>query len=289
MRVVFVINEYSLHNHIVSSYVKARPQDKVALVKVPLVVKGRSRAETARKMLPKMAPWFVTAKGIEFLSLFALTFLPKLLPRGAVFQRLRRIASLHGLPFMKAHNVMSKDSLEFIRSQEPDIVVTLFHQIVKEPLISLPRIGVVNIHPGLLPEFGGVQPYFWCLERGAQYSGATLHLIEDDGIDTGRLLAQTHFSVRQGMSVQLNYYLTSLSAAKVLPSCLSLLERKEIAPVVQDLSRRGYYGFPDTPAVRRLLERHHKIVSVRDLWGILSGEFDHFEPEETILYGKGKG
>lgn len=180
---------------------------------------------------------------------------------------------------------MSKEALEFIRSQEPDIVVTLFHQIVKEPLITLPRLGVVNIHPGLLPEFSGIQPYFWSLQKGARYSGATLHLIEDEGIDTGRLLAQTCFSVRQGMSVQLNYYLTSLSVGKVLPTCLSLLERKEITPIAQDVSRRAYYGFPDRQAVKQLFERH-RIISLRDLWGILSGEFDDFEPEETIYYGK---
>ena len=52
--VVFLFNDYPLHNAIVSDYVSARPSDRVALVKVPLVLKGKSRSETARRIVPQL-------------------------------------------------------------------------------------------------------------------------------------------------------------------------------------------------------------------------------------------
>ena len=94
LSVVFVFAEYSLHNHIIRDYVRARPRDRVAVVKVPLVLRGRGRRDTANRILPRLARRFVVAKAVEFLVLLALTIVPKMLSRGAVFQRLRILALL---------------------------------------------------------------------------------------------------------------------------------------------------------------------------------------------------
>lgn len=284
MRVVFILSEYSLHNDILSRYLAARPEDSVAVVKVPLVIKGKSRTATAKSLLPKMSMRFVGAKLLEFLSLFALTLMPKLMQRGAVFQRLRRIAVLNNLSYLKTSSVMSEETLGFIREQNPDLIVTLFHQIIKQPLIGIPRLGVLNIHPGLLPEFRGIQPYFWQLAKNFRRSGATLHLIEDEGVDTGRLLARGSYATIPQMSVQLNYFLTARTAAAVLPRCVALLERGELRPQPQSADIGGYYRWPDTEAVNSLVRNGHPMISLRDLWWILSGRFDAFVPDSVEFF-----
>ncbi len=274
LRVVFVFAEYSLHNHIIRDYVRARPADHVALVKVPLVLKGRGRRDTATRILPRLARRFVVAKVLEFLVLLALTVVPKILSRGAIFQRLRILALRHHLPFLKTDDVMSERALEFVRAQRPDVVVTLFHQIIKRPLIDIPRDGIVNIHPGLIPEFRGIQPYLWELSEGADRAGATLHLIEDEGIDTGRVLARTSYPIRSGMSVQLNYFLTCQAASRILPETLRALHDGRLTPTSQDPAAGAYFRWPDDAAIERLRERGHPMISARQLLGILSGRFD---------------
>jgi hypothetical protein len=66
--------------------------------------------------------------------------------------------------------------------------------IYKVEILSLPRCGFLNAHPGLLPEYRGADPMCWALQNGDDL-GATVHLL-DEGIDTGPILLRRPFSWR---------------------------------------------------------------------------------------------
>lgn len=282
MNVVFVLSDYVLHNRIVADYLAARPGDRVAIVKVPLVLKGKGRLDTALRIAPQLSRRFLLGKILEGLVLAAITVLPKVMRRGAVFRRLRTLARRHRLPYLRTRNVMSEEALGFVRAHAPDVVVTLFHQIVKRPLLDLPRLGVVNIHPGLLPEFRGIQPYFWELCERHGRAGATLHRIEDESIDTGRVLARCTYATWPGMSVQLNYYLAAQAAGRLLPRCLGAMEAGSVVPAAQP-EGGAYYRWPDSAAFDRLEAAGHALFSWRQLWGILAGRYDAFVAEEALV------
>jgi methionyl-tRNA formyltransferase len=282
MRVVYILAEYSLHNQIVVEHLQARPEDEVSVVKVPLVLRGRSRGETAQRIVPKLSRRFLAGKLVEAGIVLAVTATPKLLGRGAVFQRLRTIARRHGLPFLRSPDIMSDATLAFIEARQPDVIITLFHQIVRKRLIALPRLGVVNIHPGLIPDFRGIQPYFWELSEGATRAGATVHFIEDERIDAGRILGQTTYAIQPGMSVQLNYWLTCRAAAQLLPQCLAALEEGRLSPAAQDPDAGAYYKWPDSAAFDRLRSRGHALVSWRQLLGLLTGRYDALDAEHVL-------
>ncbi|MEM7244525.1 MAG: formyl transferase [Acidobacteriota bacterium] len=283
MKVVFLLSDYVLHNHVIGEYLAARPDDEVAVVKVPLVLKGKGRRTSAQRIVPQLSRRFTAGKLLEYLALTGITWTPKMLSRGAVFRRLRQTARRHRLPFLKVDDVMSKRSLEFIRRHEPDVVVSLFHQIIKKRLIAIPRLGVVNVHPGVLPQFRGIQPYFWELSEGSDRAGVTLHLIEDESIDTGGVLAEASYPVRPGMSVQLNYYLTCKAAAELLPRCLAALGEGRLTPRSQSADEGAYWRWPDSAAFDRLQERGHPLVSWRQLGEILTGRHDDFTAEQWSL------
>ncbi len=282
MRVVYVLAEYSLHNHIVESHRRSRPGDHIAICKVPLVLRGKSRSETVHRIVPKLSQRFLAGKVLEGLAILAITALPKLMGRGPVFRRLRTIARRHRLPFHRTEDIMSRETLAFIREQEPDVVVTLFHQIVRQELIDLPRLGVVNIHPGLIPEFRGIQPYFWELSEGSERAGATVHFIEDESVDRGGVLAQTSYPVPQGISVQRNYYLTCRAAGRLMPRVFAGLESGSLRPAAQDPDSGAYWRWPDSPAFHRLRERGHSLVSWRQLVRLLAGDDDDHLGEERL-------
>lgn len=288
MRVLFLLSDYVLHNSLLTDYVAARPADRIAVVKVPLVLKGKGRRGTAERIVPQLSRRFAAGKLVEFAALLFVTALPKLLARGPSFRRLRRSCRVLGIPFLRSENVMDEATLEFARGFTPDVVVNLCHQILKEPLISLAPLGIVNVHPGVLPEFRGIQPYFWELSEGADSAGVTLHLIEDERIDTGGVLAWATYPVQAGMSVQLNYFLTIRCASALLPACLSNLAAGRARPVAQDPGQGNYFRWPDSAAFDRLRERGFVLVSFRQLWAILVGHHDHFVPERSELCGDGE-
>jgi methionyl-tRNA formyltransferase len=61
-------------------------------------------------------------------------------------------------------------------------------KIIRQPLISLPRLGFVNTHPSLLPYGRGKNYNFWSIVDRVPF-GVSLHMV-DEGIDSGDIVAQ---------------------------------------------------------------------------------------------------
>ena len=70
----------------------------------------------------------------------------------------------------------------------PDVaVVVAFGHILREPLLSTPRHGCVNVHFSLLPRWRGMSPVQQALMHGDQWTGVSI-IRMDAGVDTGPLL-----------------------------------------------------------------------------------------------------
>jgi methionyl-tRNA formyltransferase len=83
-----------------------------------------------------------------------------------------------------------------------DLAFSVFHPaILKEPLISHPRQGFVNLHGAPLPRYRGCNVVTHGLINGEQRWGPTLHLI-DTGIDTGPIIRVGWFDVPPGISAR---------------------------------------------------------------------------------------
>lgn len=73
---------------------------------------------------------------------------------------------------------------------KPDFfVVVAFGHILSERLLTVPRLGAINIHASLLPKYRGSAPIQWAIINGEQETGVTTMLL-DKGMDTGNILMQ---------------------------------------------------------------------------------------------------
>jgi methionyl-tRNA formyltransferase len=78
----------------------------------------------------------------------------------------------------------------------PDLIlVSTFNQILPKAVITIPRFGVVNFHPSLLPKYRGETPTVSALMNGEEETGVTAHFIEDEKIDSGRIIAQEKMKI----------------------------------------------------------------------------------------------
>ncbi|HEY8601612.1 MAG TPA: formyltransferase family protein [Thermomicrobiales bacterium] len=86
----------------------------------------------------------------------------------------------------------------------PDLIaVSCFPHRFPTRLLALPPLGVLNLHPALLPRGRGPDPLFWAFrEPDAERAGAggvTIHLM-DRGLDSGPIVAQGRVTLTDGMS-----------------------------------------------------------------------------------------
>lgn len=77
---------------------------------------------------------------------------------------------------------------EAVGGLTPDVaVVVAFGHILREPLLSAPRHGCINVHFSLLPRWRGMSPVQQALLHGDQWTGVSI-IRMDAGVDTGPLL-----------------------------------------------------------------------------------------------------
>src|SRR2546422_6769888 len=77
-----------------------------------------------------------------------------------------------------------------LRALAPDVgVVVAYGHILKPDLLAIPRQGMVNVHPSLLPELRGAAPIAWAIINGLEKTGVTIMQL-DAGMDSGPILHQ---------------------------------------------------------------------------------------------------
>lgn len=98
--------------------------------------------------------------------------------------RLHRSDLLHEVPHINHEEVARlADRLR------PDVIAVFGTSLIREPLLHKGKLGMVNLHGGLSPDYRGADCTFWALYNGQpEQVGCTLHFI-DAGIDTGKLIA----------------------------------------------------------------------------------------------------
>ncbi len=94
-----------------------------------------------------------------------------------------------GLPVYQPERIRDQEAVERIRSLAPELlVVVAFGQIIPRSVLSIPRMGAVNIHASLLPRWRGAAPIARAILAGDAQTGVTIMKM-DDQLDHGPILA----------------------------------------------------------------------------------------------------
>jgi methionyl-tRNA formyltransferase len=113
-------------------------------------------------------------------------------------------------------------------------VVVAYGRILPAELLQIPAMGVVNVHPSLLPRYRGPSPVVKAILDGESQTGVTVMLL-DEGMDTGPILAQSPpvqlVGDEKGAELQ---ELLFKEGVAMLPGVLKGLEDGSITPTRQD-------------------------------------------------------
>lgn len=100
----------------------------------------------------------------------------------------KREAARLGLACMESDNVSSPEMVASLAALSPDVLVVAdFGQFLKAPLLAVPRLGCLNVHPSLLPKYRGASPIQWALANGDAETGVCV-LYVTPKMDAGDIL-----------------------------------------------------------------------------------------------------
>ena len=109
-------------------------------------------------------------------------------------------AAAHEIPVHSMPLHASEPLLELLGHAPLDLIVLGGTRVLRGALLEYPRHGVINSHPGLLPDCRGSASPAWSVHHDLPV-GCSTHLC-DAGIDTGDLLLRRELPVRRGMTYE---------------------------------------------------------------------------------------
>ena len=107
----------------------------------------------------------------------------------------KQIAAEAGLRLLQPVKIRAPEVEETLRMLQPDaIVIIAYGQIIPGRLLSIAKLGWINLHASLLPKYRGAAPIQWAIASGETTTGLTTMRI-DAGMDTGEILLQKEMKI----------------------------------------------------------------------------------------------
>lgn len=115
----------------------------------------------------------------------------------------------------------NQEFFEKLRALKPDLgIVVAYGRIIPKEVLDIPKHGILNVHPSLLPKYRGASPIQSVILAGEKKTGVTIILL-DEKLDHGSILAQKTLKIADNdTSLSLTKKLGELGA-KILIEVIS--------------------------------------------------------------------
>jgi len=176
------------------------------------------------------------------------------------FYDLKQVLKFYNIPVIRCSNINNGDFISSLRNMEIDLIISVAApQIFKEQILSLPKLGCINIHNAKLPSYRGMLPNFWNMYNDEKYSAITIHTM-DNKIDQGKIILQKEFEIEPGESLDSLIKRTKAIGALYMIDAIEKLRKGWIEfQAVPDVPP-SYYSFPSREDVRVFRKKGKRLL-----------------------------
>ena len=173
----------------------------------------------------------------------------------------KKYAVERNLKILQPEKLKNPEFLEELKSLHADLQIVVAFRMLPEVVWNMPRIGSVNLHGSLLPQYRGAAPINWAVINGEKETGVTTFKLKHE-IDTGDILLQESFPIGENETAGEVHDKMKEIGAQVLVRTVkgladgSLKEKPQLAMVKSERSKENY-EVQDTDSP---LTTHHSLL-----------------------------
>ncbi|RPJ71469.1 MAG: methionyl-tRNA formyltransferase [Acidobacteria bacterium] len=146
----------------------------------------------------------------------------------------KSLAVERGIPVLQPERLRHEDFLGALGETAPDIgVVAAYGKILPEPVLTLPRLGLVNVHASLLPRWRGASPVHRAVMAGDPETGVSIMRIVK-ALDAGAVFAMARRAIGPEETADVVERDLAVLGADLLLDVLASIERGDATETPQD-------------------------------------------------------
>ncbi|MDO8659475.1 MAG: methionyl-tRNA formyltransferase [Candidatus Parcubacteria bacterium] len=117
--------------------------------------------------------------------------------RGNIFiaPPVKKWANVHHIPTLQPDKI-NEEFLNILRKEKYDIfILAAYGKILPKELIDMPKHGILNVHPSLLPRLRGPSPIRSAILNNERETGTSI-IVLDEKMDHGKIVAQESIEIK---------------------------------------------------------------------------------------------
>ncbi len=144
------------------------------------------------------------------------------------YSNFKEFVASKNLNFIEYDDLKDENFIQKIKDLNIDIaVVCSFNYKVPKVFLEAVKDGFVNVHPSLLPNYRGKNPYASVIVNDEKLTGVTLHFM-DEGWDTGDIIVQHELPVTQRETMGTLFNRLNFLGLELLLKVLTFYEKSEL-------------------------------------------------------------
>lgn len=146
----------------------------------------------------------------------------------------------HEIPVWQPAKARDPEFHQTLLAAEPEVcVVVAYGKILPASLLEIPRLGFVNVHFSLLPEYRGAAPVQRAVMDGREETGVSI-MVLTEGMDEGPVLATRAEEIRSEDTAGIVGERLATTGAALLTETLEAYLSGDLQPEEQDHARATY-------------------------------------------------
>ncbi|MGZ4057036.1 MAG: methionyl-tRNA formyltransferase [Bacteroidia bacterium] len=109
--------------------------------------------------------------------------------RGQQLQQsdVKKYAVEKGLHILQPEKLKDENFINELRELKADLQIVVAFRMLPEVVWNMPRLGTINLHGSLLPQYRGAAPINWAVINGEKETGVSTFFLQHQ-IDTGKII-----------------------------------------------------------------------------------------------------
>ena len=148
------------------------------------------------------------------------------------FSPVKEAALKFEIPLLQPVNLKDPDFQFQLQKVQPDLQVVVAFRMLPESVWALPKLGTINLHASLLPQYRGAAPINHAVINGEKETGVTTFIIDKE-IDTGKILFKEKITINDNESAGELHDRLMMLGAKLAVKTVNAIISGVVEPIPQ--------------------------------------------------------
>jgi len=144
----------------------------------------------------------------------------------------KKYAKLHKIKILQPEKLKDELFLNQLKNLNANLFIVVAFRMLPELVWKMPKLGTINLHASLLPQYRGAAPINWAIMNGEKKTGITTFFIEKE-IDTGNIIAQRKVEIITTDTAGSLHDKLMIEGSELLLETIKRVEKNEIRPIKQ--------------------------------------------------------